>query len=175
MPRTGMQKYSSRQGSQVGGWGFYADAATTQPAAQVVANHATNFTVITNDALGFAVEELPYDTVATLWDESTSKVAPYNNHDTFHVRWRMVVENYSGAAPFVELGLFANGTTGFVELNSIPLLKGGVQQVVELSGPVFVGGDFLANGGQTQMRYDGNGSIDVYSVSVFIERVYQAP
>lgn len=174
MRSDGMHRQVSRLGSQVGGWGFYSDDAVTQPEAQSVASHATDYTVITNNALGFDVEELPYDTSDPLWDASSSKVDPYNLHDTYHVRWRMAVENYSGAAPFVELGLFAGGASNFVELTSVPLLKGGVKQVIELAGPVFIGSDFLSNGGQTQLRYDGNGSIDVYSVSMFIERVYQA-
>jgi hypothetical protein len=155
-----------------GGWGFYADSATTQGDAQVVTNSASVFTTLPNDS-DFVVEELPYDTETSLWNSSTSLILPYNLHDTFHLRLKMTVENYSGSAPYLELCLNGGGATGMFECQSQVLVKGGNPQTVELKGGVFVGSDFLANGGLFQMRYDGNGSIDVYNKTYFIERIYK--
>ena len=154
-----------------GGWGFYADARTTQAGAQSIATHATDFTSIVNLADGFIVEELPDDAPASFWDGASS-IVPYNLHDVLHVRVRMIVENYSGSAPFLELVIEAGGASGVIEARSVPLLKGGIPQIVEMTGALFVGSDFLANGGELMMRYDGNGSIDVYGVSSFIQRTY---
>lgn len=155
-----------------GGWGFYADTDVTVGAAQSIANNDTVFTTLPNDA-NLSVEELPNDAPASLWNSVTSKISPYNLHDTFHVRMSMVLENYSGSAPYVELCIDAGGATGKFECQTIPLLKSGDPQVVELKGGVFVGSDFLANGGLFQIRYSGNGSIDVYKKTYFIERMYR--
>lgn len=157
----------------VGGWGFYSDDKVTGATGQTIANSSSVFTTLTNNAALFEVEELPVDALASLWDKAAAKIAPYNLHDTIHARFRMTVANYSGSSPFIELCIEAGGSSGKIECVTIPLLKAGSDQVVKIEAGLFVGDDFLANGGLVQMRYDGNGSIDVFNKTVFIDRLYR--
>ena len=156
-----------------GGWGFYADSGVTVGTGQTIANSATVFTVIENDGVLFTVEELPFDTVLPLWNVSTNKFEPYILHDTFDLRFRAFVENYSGASPYLEISVDAGGTSGSIEGNTEPLLKNGDRQAIGLSSPIFIGSDSLANGVTVSIRYDGSGSVDVYGVKLYIERKYK--
>ena len=156
-----------------GGWGFYADSAATVGTGQSIATSASVFTTVENDGVLFTVEELPFDTVLPLWNVTTHKFEPYILHDTFDLRFRAIVENYSGASPYLDLEIEAGGTSGAIEGRTVPLLKNGDAQTIDLAAPIFVGSDALANGLLIKVRYDGTGSLDLFGVKIYIERKYK--
>lgn len=156
-----------------GGWGFYSDSSLTVGSGQSIATSASVFTTVENDGANFTVEELPFDTTDPLWNVVTDKFEPYILHDTFDLRFRATVENYSGSSPYLDLEIEAGGTSGAIEGSTIPLLKNGDAQTIDLAAPIFVGSDALANGLLIKVRYDGTGSLDLYGVKVYIERKYK--
>lgn len=158
-----------------GGYGFYLDAASTAVAGQNIAASASTFTTLSVDGLGFTKEVDPSDLLAPLYDVVGGTVDPIQADDMLDVRIQLTAENYSGAAPYLSVGMDVGGTAGAFINDTVPLLKGGVPQPILVEFAAFVGLDWIANGGLIQVRYSGNGSVDIYDKAIQVQRTFKAP
>lgn len=156
------------------GWGEYQDDRQTvgSPVQNIVA--AARDKLLCN-GLNLTEEVLPEDAAAiSLWDTTTNKIKALALNDVFLVRVGFSVENYAGTSPYIELEIDEGGLTGSMYKTLIPLLKGGAEQQIGLTVPIFVNSDFLANDAEIYVTYAGTGSIDVFSTDIMITRISKA-
>lgn len=154
---------------RVQGWSQYADSRTTVGApSQAIATGVR--AQLINDGGTTAINKLPSDAIAPLWDTSTNTINPISAFDIYHLRISFSVENYSGASPDILVELDIGGSIGVIAANSSSLLKSGAKQVMLFSFPVFSGSTFLANKGKIYVTYTGTGSCDIYATSTLVVR-----
>lgn len=157
---------------KIRGFGNYQDSRDTVGApAQVITNGDANKQLLLCDGVKATIERLSSDATQPYFDVVTNKHQPVSSFDTYHVRVTFFVENYAGTDPFLLFELDIGGTVGVIFSETKPLIKGGAQQGVTFSFPVFTGSTYLANGGEFYVTYDGTGSVDLYGTVIQIERM----
>lgn len=169
----GARYYADGAGSgswlRIQGWGQFADTDTTvgTPSQNIATGVRTQWT---NDGGFTNLQKNPSDLVNPLWDTSTNKIVPIAAFDTYNIRIGFKVENYAGTAPKIDIDLDIGGGIGVITQTTIPLLKGGAEQSILVSLPVFTGTTFLANGGTINVTYTGTGTCDIFGSTLLIVR-----
>lgn len=153
-----------------GGWSQYQDSRTTVGTpTQIIATGVRTPFVCDGGTL---TEETyaPDDAGSSMWNVSTNKVVPIKAFDTYDLRVSFSAQNYAGATPYLTMDLDIGGGIGIIVSQTIGLLKGGAQQDVVWTFPVFTGATFLANGGTVNLTYNGTGSCDIFKTAVLLVR-----
>lgn len=154
---------------RIQGWAQYADTDVVvgTPSQTLVSGVRTQLTI---DGGALTLEKLPSDTTNPLWNVTTNLVQPIALFDTYNVRVEFHAENYSGPTPYLLLELDIGGVLGAIWSRTIPLLRGGSEQNLAESFPVFAGSTFLSNGGKFFMTYVGGADCDIFKSQVLIIR-----
>lgn len=120
---------------------------------------------------GFLIEErLPTDAVAPLWDVASNLHRPIKAFDTYDVRFNFKAQNYTGSSPYLTMEIDIGGSIGVIVSQTIPLIKGGAEQAIVFSCPVFTGATYFANGGAFYLTYVGTAPCDIFGNSVVLVR-----
>jgi len=156
---------------RVQGWQQVLDTDTTVGSpSQTIATGVR--TLWTNDGGAGNIKKLPSDIGVsdTLWDTVTNTITPIAAFDTYNLRIEFKVQDYAGTTPDLRIELDIGGGLGTIVSQTIPLLKGGSEQAVTMSFPVFAGTTFLANGGGIYVTFTGTGSCKIFGSTVVIVR-----
>jgi hypothetical protein len=154
---------------RIQGWSQHTDTRTTvtTPTQNIATGVRTKWL---NDGVSTTIRKQPSDATAHLWDVATSKFAPIAVFDTYNIRLTFKVQNYAGTTPDIKVELDIGGSLGVISAQTIPLLKGGAEQDIMMTFPVFAGSTMLTNGGTFYITFTGTGTCDVYDNSIFIVR-----
>jgi len=156
---------------RIQGWAQNTDTDTTvgTPTQNIATGVRTKWL---NDGGSLDLDKLPSDIGASghLWNKATSVFEPIALFDTYNIRMTFKVQNYSGTTPDIKVELDIGGSLGVISAQTIPLLKGGAEQDIMMTFPVFAGSTMLTNGGTFYITFTGTGSCDVFDNSIFIVR-----
>lgn len=156
---------------RVQGWSQNTDTNTTVTTpTQTIATGVRSLWI--NDGGSLDIDKLPSDigVAGHLWDKVANKIVPISTFDTYNVRVTFKAEDYSGTNPDLKFELDIGGALGVVVSQTIPLLKGGAEQSITLSFPVFSGSTFVTNGGSIYLTFTGTGSCKIFDSSILIIR-----
>ena len=156
---------------RVQGWSQNTDSRTTVATPSQTIPTGTRALWI-NDGGSLDLDKLPSDigVAGHLWDKAANKIVPISAFDTYNVRVTFKVQDYAGTDPDLKLELDIGGGLGVVVSHTIPLLKGGAEQPITVSFPVFAGSTFVTNGGSIYLTFTGTGSCKVFDSSILIIR-----
>lgn len=154
---------------RVQGWQQVADSRNTVgvPAQTIATGVRTQFA---NNAILTNIQKLPSDAITPFWDIATNTIQPIAAFDTYNLRVDFKAQNYTGADPYITCELDIAGTQGVIVSQTFPLVKGGAEQKILFSFPVFAGDTFLANGGKIFLTYTGTGSCTIFGNATVIIR-----
>jgi hypothetical protein len=156
---------------RVQGWSQNTDTNTTViTPTQTIATGTRALWI--NDGGSLDLDKLPSDigVAGHLWDKVANKIVPISAFDTYNVRVTFKAEDYAGTDPDLKLELDIGGTLGVIVSHTIPLLKGGAEQSITVSFPVFSGSTFVTNGGSIYLTFTGTGSCKIFDSSILIIR-----
>lgn len=155
---------------RIQGWSQNSDTDTTVAAPSQTLSTGVR-TLWTNDGGTIDLDKLPSDiTAGHLWDKVANKVMPIAVFDTYNIRVTFKVEDYAGTTPDLKLEFDIGGATGTIVEQTVPLLKGGAEQTVLLSFPLFASSTFVTNGGSIYLTFTGTGTCKVFASSILIVR-----
>ena len=156
---------------RIQGWQQIADTATTVGAPSQTISTGVR-TLLTNDGGATNIKKLPSDVGVsnTLWDLATNTITPIAVFDTYNLRLGFKVQDYAGTTPDLKVELDIGGAQGVILSRTIPLLKGGAEQSITLSFPVFTGSTFLANGGSIYVTFTGTGTCKIFGNTLVVVR-----
>ena len=156
---------------RVQGWSQNTDTNTTViTPTQTIATGTRALWI--NDGGSLDLDKLPSDigVAGHLWDKVANKIVPISAFDTYNVRVTFKAEDYAGTDPDLKFELDIGGTLGVIVSHTIPLLKGGAEQSITVSFPVFSGSTFVTNGGSIYLTFTGTGSCKIFDSSILIIR-----
>lgn len=156
---------------RVQGWSQNTDTNTTVTTpTQTIATGVRSLWI--NDGGSLDIDKLPSDigVAGHLWDKVANKIVPISTFDTYNVRVTFKAEDYAGTNPDLKFELDIGGALGVVVSQTIPLLKGGAEQSITVSFPVFSGSTFVTNGGSIYLTFTGTGSCKIFDSSILIIR-----
>ena len=154
---------------KVQGFGQYNDSRVT--AGTPTQTMATGVrTQLICDGAGGTIEYPPSDATAPLWNVTTNKHEPIRAFDVYEIRLTFVANGYAGANPYLTLELDIGGSIGVIVSRTVYLSKGGADQLILLSFPVYTGTTYLANGGTLYCTYTGTGTVTTFSNNIYIGR-----
>jgi hypothetical protein len=154
---------------RIQGWSQSADTDTTvgTPSQNIATGVRTQWS---NDAGTTNIQKAPSDLTLPLWDNVGNKIQPISAFDTYNIRIDFKAQNYAGSTPYLTVELDIGGSIGVIVSRTIRLIKGGAEQRILNSFPVFAGSTFLANGGKIYLTYTGTGTCDIYGSTILIIR-----
>ena len=156
---------------RIQGWSQHSDTDTAVGAPSQTIATGTR-TLWTNDGGATTLQKLPSDIGVSghLWDTTANKITPIAAFDTYNIRVEFKVQDYAGTTPDLKIELDIGGALGTIVSQTIPLLKGGAEQAITMSFPVFAGSTFLANGGGIYVTFTGTGSCKIFASTIVIIR-----
>jgi len=156
---------------RIQGWEQLTDTNTTVTTPTQTIPTGTRALWI-NDGGSSTISKLPSDVgvAGHLWDTVANKIVPIAAFDTYSVRVSFKAEDYAGTTPELRFELDIGGGLGVIVSHTIPLLKGGAEQPVTISFPVFTGSTFITNGGSIYLTFTGTGSCKIFDSSILIVR-----
>jgi len=156
---------------RIQGWEQLTDTNTTVTTPTQTIPTGTRALWI-NDGGSSTISKLPSDVgvAGHLWDTVANKIVPIAAFDTYSVRVSFKAEDYAGTTPELRFELDIGGGLGVIVSHTIPLLKGGAEQPVTISFPVFTGSTFVTNGGSIYLTFTGTGSCKIFDSSILIVR-----
>jgi len=156
-----------------GGWEFHLDGAYLPPSAarRILAGVRTKVTI--DGAAGDFGHPATTHGAGHFWNTSTNKVEPtaINNFaiGRFAVTAQSVAANENNFLVEFDVG----GATPIIFHETGVMAKGsGVDQAFNFTAPLFVGADFLANGGELYITPESD--MDFHTFALTINRTYLA-
>lgn len=108
---------------------------------------------------------------ADIWDDTNYKITPLQNGDSYIFRLSMTVNPTLNNRNFT-VDLDIGGTQGIIFERSRRLTRGAnVDIKISMTNSIFTLGTFIANGGEIYITCDGD--VDIFNVSLFIQKVTQ--
>lgn len=151
-----------------GGWEFALDSAYT--AGSPLSITGLTRTKITIDGL---LESSGNPSTGALWNTTSNKITPPAINDFIIVRFAIQGQSTSAATNKFEVELDVGGTAGVIFRETEVFSKGaGNPQNFNAIMPLFVGSDFLSNGGELYITPDEDATF--WEFGITISKVHSA-